>query len=311
MKSYFLRRLLMVIPVLLGVTFLVFSSVRLIPGDPATAIAGENATPELIETVRRELGLDKPILTQYVIFLQRAVQGDFGKSLRSGLRVSDEIKRALPNTIKLTTAAMILAAVSGIGLGVLSAMRPNSWMDSGAMTIALLGVSMPVFWLGLLLMILFSLKMPQWIGWGLPPTGTGSFRHLILPSITLAANSMAILARMTRSTMLEVMRRDYIRTAKAKGVADRVVIMKHGLKNAMIPIITIMGLQMGTLMGGAVLTETVFTWPGMGRLIVEHLGYRDYPTVQASVLVVAMGVVFVNLFVDMLYGVIDPRIRYS
>lgn len=311
MKSYFLRRLLMVIPVLLGVTFLVFSSVRLIPGDPATAIAGENATPELIEQVRRELGLDKPILTQYVAFLNKAVQGDFGKSLRSDLKVSDEIKRALPNTIKLTVAAMILAAVGGIGLGILSATRANTWVDSTAMGVALLGVSMPVFWLGLLLMILFSLKLPMWIGWGLPPTGTGSFRHLILPSLTLAANSMAILARMTRSTMLEVLRRDFIRTARAKGLADRIVIMKHGLKNAMIPIITIMGLQIGTLLGGAVLTETVFTWPGMGRLIVEHLGYRDYPTVQASVLVVALGVVFVNLFVDMLYGLIDPRIRYS
>lgn len=311
MYAYILRRLLLVIPVMLGVSFLVFSTVRMIPGDPATAIAGENATPELIEKVRLELGLDEPMLKQYGLFLQRAVQGDFGRSLRSGIKVSDELKSRIPNTFKLAVAALLLAGTTGVLLGIISATRRNSWIDSGAMFVALLGVSIPVFWLGPMLMLLFSVHLRRLTGFGLPPTGTGTWLHMIMPTLTLAANSMAILARMTRSTMLEVLNKDFVRTARAKGLVEQRVIYKHALKNAMIPVITIMGLQFGTLLGGAVLTETVFTWPGVGRLIVDGLGYRDYPIVQAGALVVAFGVVTVNLFVDLLYGFIDPRIRYS
>jgi peptide/nickel transport system permease protein len=312
MYPYLLRRLLLMIPVLIGVTFLVFSIIRLIPGDPATAIAGEMATPQLIALVRKELGLDEPMLKQYGIYLQRLAVGDLGKSLRSGVKVSEELSARLPNTLKLAIGAIILAAVVGIAAGVTAATRPNSWFDTGSMGLALVGVSMPVFWLGVLLMLLFSIKLPKLLGFTpLPPTGTGTWRHLILPTITLGVNSMAILARMTRSTMMEVLGRDYIRTARAKGLAQRVVVYKHALKNAMIPILTVMGLQFGTLLGGAVLTETVFTWPGIGRLIVDGILYRDYPLVQATVLVIALGVILVNLVVDLLYGLLDPRIRYS
>jgi peptide/nickel transport system permease protein len=314
MRTYLLRRLLLVIPVLIGVTFLVFSIVRLIPGDPAQAIAGEFATPELIQKYREELGLDQPMLKQYVLYMNRAVQGDFGKSLRSGVAVGKELKSRLPNTLKLTMAAMAVAAVIGIPAGILSATRANSWFDSGSMALALLGISMPVFWLGLMLMLFFAIKLPQYLGLGapiFPPTGTGTWKHLVMPTLTLGANSMAILARMTRSTMLEVLRRDFVRTARAKGLAERMVVYKHALKNALIPIVTVIGLQFGTLLGGAVLTETVFTWPGIGRLIVDGILHRDYPLVQATALVISVGVVFVNLTVDLIYGLLDPRIRYT
>lgn len=314
MQTYILRRLLLVIPVLIGVTFLVFSIVRLIPGDPATAIAGETATPELIERIRRDLGLHEPILKQYLIFVRRAMEGDLGRSIRSGVSVNKELAARLPNTLKLSVAALILAAVVGILAGIVSATRPGSWFDSGSMAVALLGVSMPVFWLGLMLMLFFSIKLPQMLGLGgpiLPPTGTGTWKHMVMPTITLGATSMAILARMTRSTMLEVLRRDFVRTARAKGLSERVIIYKHALKNALIPIVTIMGLQFGTLLGGAVLTETVFTWPGIGRLIVDGILYRDYPLVQATALVISIGVIFVNLTVDLVYGFLDPRIRYT
>lgn len=314
MQTYIMRRLLLVIPVLFGVSFLVFSIVRLIPGDPATAIAGETATPQRIAVIRAELGLDEPILKQYALFLRRAAVADFGKSVRSGVSVSAELSARLPNTLKLSVAAMVLAGLVGVTAGVVSATRPNSWFDTGSMVVALLGVSVPVFWLGLMLMLLFSIKLPKMLGLTapiLPPTGTGTWKHLVMPTITLGANSMAILARMTRSTMLEVLRLDFTRTARAKGLAERVVVYKHALKNAMIPIVTIMGLQFGTLLGGAVLTETVFTWPGIGRLIVDAILYRDYPLVQATVLVIAVGIIAINLFVDLLYGFLDPRIRYT
>lgn len=314
MQTYIIRRLLLVIPVLFGVSFLVFSIIRLIPGDPATAIAGETATPQRVEAIRKELGLDEPMLKQYALFLKRAAVADFGRSLRSGLSVGSELKARLPNTLKLSVAAMLVAGVIGITAGVISATRPNSWFDTGSMALALLGVSMPVFWLGLMLMLAFSIKLPKMLGLTaplLPPTGTGTWKHLVMPTITLGANSIAILARMTRSTMLEVLRRDFTRTARAKGLSERIVVYKHALKNAMIPIVTIMGLQFGTLLSGAVLTETVFTWPGIGRLIVDAILYRDYPLVQATVLVIAVGVIGVNLFVDLLYGFLDPRIRYT
>ncbi len=314
MATYIVRRLLLAIPVLLGASFLVFASVRFVPGDPAIAIAGELATPELVARVREEMWLDKPLLVQYGIYLERTLQGDFGRSVRSSLPVAEEISNRLPKTIQLAVLSLLVASAIGIPLGVLSAMRANTWVDGGSMIVALLGVSMPIFWLGLMLMILFSVALPRWLGLPgpiLPPTGSGTWQHLVMPVIALAAASMAIQARMTRACMLEVLRADYIRTARAKGLSERVVIYRHALRNALIPIVTIVGLQFGTLLGGAVLTETVFGWPGLGRLLVDSIGYRDYPVIQGTVLVITLGFVLVNLVVDLLYAYLDPRIHYS
>lgn len=314
MATYIVRRLLLAIPVLLGASFLVFASVRFVPGDPAIAIAGELATPALIARVREDMGLDKPLLVQYGIYLERVVQGDLGRSVRSGLPVAQEISNRLPKTIQLAVISLLVASAIGIPLGVLSATRANTWVDGGSMIVALLGVSMPIFWLGLMLMILFSVMLPRWLGLSgpiFPPTGSGTWKHLVMPVIALAAASMAIQARMTRACMLEVLRADYIRTARAKGVAERWVIYRHALRNALIPIVTIVGLQFGTLLGGAVLTETVFGWPGLGRLLVDSIGYRDYPVIQGTVLVITLGFVLVNLVVDVLYGYLDPRIHYN
>jgi len=306
MGTYIVRRLLLTLPVLLGVTFIIFAMVRLIPGDPAQVIAGEQATRETVETVRRSLGLDQPLLHQYVRFLGDLLRGDMGRSTRSLRPVAQELADRFPNTIELTLAGMLVASLIGIGAGVVSATRQNRWPDTLSMVLALGGVSMPVFWLGLMLILLFSVKL----GW-LPPVGRGSWAQLVLPAITLGAASAAILARMTRSSLLEVLRQDFIVTARAKGLAQRFVVYKHALKNAMIPVITVMGLQFGTLLSGAVLTETVFAWPGIGRLIVESILARDYPVVQGAVLLTALTFVLVNLVVDLLYSVLDPRIRYE
>jgi peptide/nickel transport system permease protein len=314
MTTYILRRLLLAIPVLLGVSFLVFWSIRMIPGDPAVAIAGELATPELIAKVREDMGLDQPILVQYSRYLWRTLQGDMGRSVKSNLPVAKEIIDRLPKTLTLAFTALILSAIIGIPIGIFSATKPNSWFDGGSMTFALIGVSMPIFWLGLMLMILFAVLIPQWFGLPgplLPPTGSGTWQHLVMPSIALAANSMAIQARMTRAAMLEVLRQDYVRTARAKGLREQLVIYRHALSNALLPIVTIVGLQFGTLIGGAVLTETVFAWPGIGRLLVDAIGFRDYPVIQATVIVIATGFVLTNLFVDILYAYLDPRIRYN
>lgn len=302
------------IPVLLGVSFIVFASIRWVPGGPAQAIAGELATPAMIERVERELGLDQPLLIQYGNYLWRAIQGDMGRSVKSGVQVTDEIARRLPRTLALATTSLVVSAVIGIPIGVFSATKPNSWFDGGSMTFALLGVSMPIFWLGLMLMIFFSVLLPRWLGLSgpvLPPTGTGTWQHYVMPTIALAANSMAIQARMTRACMLEVLRQDYIRTARSKGLIESLVIYKHALRNAWLPIVTIIGLQFGTLLGGAVITETVFAWPGIGRLLVESIGFRDYPVIQGAILVITVGFVLTNLLVDMLYAYLDPRIQYS
>lgn len=313
MLRYVVRRLLAIIPVLIGASFLVFAAVRLAPGDPISTIVGESATPELREQVTRELGLDKPVLTQYAIYVGKALQGDLGNSIRTRDGVAEEIWEKLPNTVLLTFSSLSLAAVLGIGAGVIAATRRNSWFDNASMVLSLIGVSMPVFWLGFLLMLFFAIVLPKWLGTGpiFPPTGTGTWRHLVLPSLTLAAHSMAIIARMTRSSMLEVLRRDYIRTARAKGLSQRRVIYKHALRNALVPVITTMGLQVGNLLGGAVLTETVFTWPGIGRLLVDGILFRDYPVVQGTVLFITIAFVLVNLTVDLFYGFLDPRIRYA
>lgn len=314
MTNYIIRRLLLAIPTLIGVSFLVFWSIRLVPGDPAIALAGELATPELTQRVRENLGLDQPVPVQYARYLGRIVQGDLGRSIRSGLPVLEEIQIRLPRTLTLATASLIVSSIIGIAIGVTAARRPNSWFDGISMVFALLGVSMPIFWLGLMLMILFSVQLPQLLGLSgplLPPTGSGTWQHLVMPVTALAASSMAIQARMTRACMLEVLRQDYIRTARAKGQHERRVIYGHALRNAMLPIVTIIGLQFGTLLGGAVLTETVFAWPGIGRLLVDAIGYRDYPVIQGVVLVIAVGFVLTNLVVDILYAYLDPRIQYA
>lgn len=306
MSQYILRRLALMVPVLFGVSVVVFAMVRMIPGDPARIMAGEAATEEVVERIREQLGLNKHPVIQYGIFLQNLLRGDLGRSTLSRLPVLDELGAALPATFELAAASMLIALAIGISTGVLSAVRPNSWIDAVSMFIALLGVSMPVFWLGLMLMLLFSLHL----GW-FPTAGHGTWRHLVLPAVTLGLSSAAIIARMTRSSMLEVLRQDYVRTARAKGVPERGVVLRHAFRNALIPVVTVMGLQFGNLLGGAVLTETVFAWPGIGRLMVGAITARDYPVVQGAVLTVAVGFILINLLVDVLYAYIDPTIRYD
>ncbi|MCS6902993.1 MAG: ABC transporter permease [Candidatus Bipolaricaulota bacterium] len=312
MLSYIARRLLLTIPTLLGVTFLIFAVVRLQPGDPALEIAGQGATEEILRAIRQELGLDRPFLTQYLDFMEKLVRFDLGKSLKTKEPVAPKIWGRFLHTLELTLAAMAVAILIGSVAGIISAMRPYSLWDNLSMFGALFGVSMPVFWQGIMLMLVFSLWLQQWIGWGLPATGRGTLLHLILPAITLGTSSAAIIARMVRSTMLEILRQEYILTAQAKGASQTSVIFKHALRNALIPVVTVVGLAFGGLLSGAVLTETVFAWPGIGRLIVEEgILTRDYPIVQGAILLVALGFVLVNLLVDLLYAYIDPRIRYD
>lgn len=311
---YLLHRLIAIVPTLLGVAFLVFVSVRMIPGDPAVAIAGERATPQLVAQVRKEMGLDEPILTQFGRYLGGIVRGDFGRSARSRLPVIDEIGRRLPYTLQLTALSLFLASMIGIAIGVASATRPYSILDNVSMIGALAGLSTPVFWLGLMLMLFFSIELPKMLGLSeplLPPTGAGSWKHLVMPVITLALYSTAIIARMTRASMLEVIGQDYIRTARAKGLGERRVTTRHALRNAIMPVLTVLGLQFGTLLGGSVLTETVFAWPGLGRYLVDAIFFRDYAVVQACVLVIALGFILINLIVDLAYAIVDPRVRYG
>ena len=304
MLKYIGRRLLMLIPVLLGVTFIVFSIMYMTPGDPAQLILGESAPPEAVAELRADMGLDDPFIVQYGRFVTNAVQGDFGKSYTTKRDVFSEIFARFPNTLKLAGVGVALAIAIGIPVGIISATRQYSVLDNVSMIGALLGVSMPNFWLGLMLILFFSVNLGV-----LPSSGSESFLHIILPAITLGTGSAAIITRMTRSSMLEVIRQDFIRTARAKGVAEKKVINKHALKNALIPVITVVGLQFGYLLGGAVLTETVFSWPGVGRLLVEAIRQKDTPTVLASVVFMATTFSFVNLLVDVLYAYVDPRIK--
>ncbi|REJ33207.1 MAG: peptide ABC transporter permease [Bacillota bacterium] len=306
MTQYILRRLVLVVPVLIGVSIVVFWMIRAIPGDPARVIAGEAATEELLERVREQYGLNEPPHVQYLIFVKNVLTGDFGRSIRSRRPVIDEIRTRIGPTVELAVGSMAVAVFLGVTTGILSAVRPNSWVDAVSMFIALVGISMPVFWLGLMFMYLFSYQL-EWF----PTAGRGTWRHLVLPALTLGLSSAAIIARMTRSSMLEVLRQDYVRTARAKGLAERVIVLKHAFRNALIPIITVTGLQFGSLLGGAVLTESVFAWPGIGRLMVESIIARDYPVVQMSVLVVALAFILLNLIVDILYAYADPTIRYD
>ncbi|MBW7881388.1 MAG: ABC transporter permease [Caldilineaceae bacterium] len=304
MLRYIITRLLTIIPVLLGIVFVVMLTLDLIPGDPVALMLGENARPEEIAALRENLGLDDPLLVRYVRYLGDVTQGNLGRSILSKRPVIDEIASVFPKTLQLALAAMVLAVVLGIATGLLSAIRPGGVIDAITRLFALIGLSMPVFWLGLVLIYLFAYYLRL-----LPVGGTGTWRHLILPAITLAAPSVAIVSRMTRSTVLEIRREDYVRTAQAKGLAAHTVIGRHILRNALIPVITVIGLQFGQLLGGAVLTETVFAWPGLGRLTVAAIFARDYILLQGCVLVFALSFVLINTVVDLSYGYIDPRTR--
>lgn len=357
MTRYIIQRLVMLIPVLLGISIVTFALLRFIPGDPARVMLGEHATEEQIAEFRKRMGLDDPIIVQYVRYLGRIARGDLGRAIRTNELVITELSQRLPATIELTLGAMLVACLFGITAGVIAAYYHNSFFDLATMVGALIGVSMPIFWLGLVLMYVFGFKL-KW----LPPSGrltpgismqtipefyninlTGpigekvmkflyflsnfyvlnsiltrnwtalvdALKHLILPSFALGTIPMSIIARMTRSSLLEVLNQDYIRTARAKGLKETTVVFRHALKNAFLPVITVIGLQLGYLLAGAILTETIFSWPGMGRLVVNRILARDYPAVQGSVLVIALLFVFINLAVDISYAYLDPRIRYE
>jgi peptide/nickel transport system permease protein/oligopeptide transport system permease protein len=306
MLQYVIKRLLSTIPVLIGISLLLFFMLRMLPGDPAQVLAGQMASAEDVKLIRHQLGLDRPIIVQYGLFLSRLARLDLGRSARTQSPVVKEVWARLPNTVLLAVAAITLACLFGIPAGIISATRPYTWIDYLFTSMGLFGISMPVFWLGLMLVVIFSVIL-HW----LPAGGTGSWEHIILPSFTLAAFVVAFIARMTRASMIEALSQDYTTTARSKGLEERVVIVKHALKNALIPIITAVGLQFGLLLGGAVLTETVFAWPGIGRLIVDSILARDYPVIQGTILIFALFFIMVNLFVDMIYAFIDPRIRYD
>jgi ABC-type dipeptide/oligopeptide/nickel transport system permease component len=304
--TYVTRRILVSIPTLLGVATVIFMLVRLLPGDPARVVAGLLASQEDVERIRHQLELDQPLYLQYVTFLGRLLHGDLGTSTRTSMPVTQEILSRLPYTAELAVASTVIAVVLGITLGTLAAARRGGWMDLAISSVSVFGLSMPVYWLGLMLMLLFSIRLHMF-----PAAGSQDPLGLVLPSITLAAFSLALVARQARSAMLEVLGQDYVRTARAKGAPRRVVLVKHALRNALLPVITVIGLQFGALLGGAVLTETVFSWPGVGRLLVDSIFARDYPVVQGVVLMLAVAFIVVNLLVDLLYAYVDPRIRYN
>jgi peptide/nickel transport system permease protein len=304
MIKYVVRRLIQTIPVLIGVTLLVFSLMHLIPGDPAQIIAGESAPKEQVEQLREKLGLNEPVYVQYGKFLGNIIQGDLGTSIRSNAPVMDEIKIRFWITVELAIYSTILSVFIGLIAGVISAVRQYSILDVVIMIVALFGLSMPNFWLGLMLIKKFAVDLML-----VPPSGWGTWQQMILPVITLGTGGAAIVARMTRSSMLEVISQDYIRTARAKGVRDRVVIYKHALRNALIPVVTVVGLEFGSFLGGAVLTETVFAINGMGRLVVEAIRARDFPVVQGTVLIISLLFVLVNLLVDISYRYLNKRIE--
>ena len=336
MWHYALKRFLTVIPVLFGISVLVFGIIRLIPGDPALVMLCERATPEGIARVRENLGLDKPIHEQYLIYLSRALRGDLGTSILRGDPVTQDILRRFPATVELAVVAILVSILVGIPSGIVSATRRNSFFDNASRLMALTGVSIPIFWLGLMLAWLFGVML-RWLPTGGPMSTDLSFsykpltglvlmdclvtmnwslfadrlRHLILPAVALGTIPMAIIARMTRSSMLEVLGQDYIRTAHAKGLLESVVVTRHALKNALLPIITVLGLQVGRLLSGAILAETIFSWPGIGLWAFEAIQSRDYPIVQGVTLFIAFIFVMANLSVDILCGLIDPRIRYE
>jgi peptide/nickel transport system permease protein len=306
MTRFLVRRLLLTLPVLLGVATLVFSLIHLIPGDPAQAMLGEAAPQADVEELRRRLGLDQPLLVQYGAFLTGLAQGDLGTSMRTGQPVTSQILERMPATFELAAAAMLVAICVSIPLGIVAAVRRRTVVDHAAMTLALTGVSVPNFWLGPLLAIVFAVEL----GW-LPVSGRGTMAHLILPAVSLGAALAAILARMTRASMLEELREQYVQAARARGVSRSRAVLRHAFRNSLIPVVTLIGLQFGAVLTGAVITETIFAWPGIGRLLIQSIGFRDYPLVQGCILLIALTYVGVNLLTDLVYGVLDPRIRYE
>lgn len=306
MGRYLIRRLLLTIPVLLGVATLVFALIHLVPGDPAQAMLGEGASQEEVQRLRTSLGLDRPLLGQYTGFLGGLLRGDLGTSFRYNTPVTQQITSRLGNTAKLALAAMLVAILFAVPLGIVAAVFRGRAPDHAAMTLALAGISMPNFWLGPLLAILFAV----YLGW-LPVSGTGSLAHLVLPAITLGAALSAILARMTRASLLEELRELYVLAARARGLSGARAVLRHAFRNSLIPVVTIIGLQFGAVLTGTIITETIFAWPGLGRLLIQAINFRDYPLVQGCILFIAVTYVLMNLLTDLTYGLLDPRIRYE
>lgn len=306
MARYLARRLALTIPVLLGVATLVFSLIHLIPGDPAQAMLGEAASQEDVAELRRRLGLDRPLAEQYGTFLRGLARADLGTSLRTSQPVTTMIVERVPATFELAAAAMVFAIALAIPLGIAAAVWRGTSVDHSAMTLALLGISIPNFWLGPLLAIIFAVEL----GW-LPVSGRGTPAHLILPAISLGAALAAILARMTRATLLEELREQYVQAARARGVSRLRSVVRHAFRNSLIPVVTLVGLQFGAVLTGAVITETIFAWPGIGRLLIQSISFRDYPLVQGCILLIAVTYVGMNLLTDLVYSVLDPRIRYD
>lgn len=304
MLRYLVRRLLLTLPVLLGVATLVFALIHLVPGDPAQSMLGDSAPPEDVARLRQSLGLDRPLLTQYTTFLTGIARGDLGTSFRYNTPVTTEIRARLLRTLQLALASMAVAILFAIPLGIIAAVWRGTGIDHAAMTVSLIGISMPNFWLGPLLAILFAVTL----GW-LPVAGTGSPAHLVLPAVTLGAALSAILARMTRASVLEELRELYVLSARARGVSRFRAIVRHAFRNSLIPIVTIIGLQFGAVLTGTIITETIFAWPGVGRLLIQAINFRDYPLIQGCILFISFTYVMMNLLTDITYGLLDPRIR--
>jgi len=305
-SRFLVRRLVLAIPVLLGVATLVFSLIHLIPGDPVQAMLGDAASPESVIELRTRLGLNRPLHVQYAAFLMGVARGDLGVSLRTNERVSSAIAARLPATVELALAAMLVAVVIAIPTGIVAAVWSGTGVDHAATTLAMVGLSMPTFWLGPLLGLVFSVEL----GW-LPVSGRGTVAHLVLPAITLGLPLAAVLARMTRASLMDELGEIYVTAARARGLSEARVLLRHAFRNSLIPIVTVLGLQVGGVLTGAVITETIFAWPGVGRLLIQSIGFRDYPLVQGCILLIAVTYVSVNLLTDMAYALLDPRIRLS
>ena len=306
MLRYISKRIVEVIPTLIIVVTFVFFFVRLIPGDPAQMVAGAQATQEDIEVIREELGLNEPIPTQYVNYVTGLFKGDLGTSLRTKRPVTTEISNRYANTVKLTLASLLWSSLVGILLGVWSGKNRSKWQDYTGMTLAVSGISLPSFWIGFMLIIVFGVNL-KWF----PTTGADSLKSLVLPAITLGTSVAAVVARFTRSSLIEVLKEDYIRTARAKGIKEKIVVWKHAFRNSMISVVTVIGLQFGFLLGGSVITESVFAYPGLGSLLIESVNYRDYPAIQSLILIFSLHFILINLLVDILYAVLNPEIQLS
>jgi ABC-type dipeptide/oligopeptide/nickel transport system permease component len=306
MIAFLIRRLVLTVPVLIGVASLVFALIHLIPGDPVQAMLGDTAPPQDVDALRERLGLNRPLYAQYVSFMEGAATGDFGTSIRTNQTVVEAIAERMPATAELALASMVIAVAIAIPLGIIAAVWAGTAVDHVATTLALVGISMPTFWLGPLLAIVFSISL----GW-LPVSGRGTLAHLVLPAVTLGAPLAAVVARMTRASVLEELHELYVLAARARGVSRAGAVLKHAFRNSLIPVVTVLGLQFGAVLTGAVITETIFSWPGVGRLLIQSIGSRDYPVVQGCILLIAVTYVSVNLMVDVVYGFLDPRIRHG